>query len=60
MKIYLGALSSIGPGLAVHVEVVAVILALVAGERAPLEHPARILLALALLGPSGAVARIKK
>ena len=54
MIIYLGALSSIGPGLAVHVEVVAVVLALVAGERAPLEHPARILLALALLGPSGA------
>lgn len=56
MIIYLGALSSIGPSLAVHVEVVAVVLALVAGQWAALKHPAGVLLALTLLGPGGAVA----
>jgi hypothetical protein len=52
-KNYLGALSRVGPGLAVNVEVVAVVLALVAGEGTTLQHPAWVLLTFTLFGPGG-------
>ena len=56
-KNYLGALSRVGPGLAVNVEVVAVVLALVAGEGTTLQHPAGVLLTLTLFGPGGTMTR---
>ena len=58
-NVYRFALSGVGPSLAEGVEVETVVLALVAGEGAALQHPARVLLAFALLGPSGTMARIK-
>ncbi len=54
--IYRFAFSSISPSLAVGVKVVTVVLALVAGEGAALQHPAGVLLAFALLGPCGTMA----
>ena len=60
MHNYLGTFSSISPGLAKLVEVSTVVLALVAGQGAALQHPAWVLLTLTLLGPSGAVPVSKK
>jgi hypothetical protein len=53
--VHLVTLSAVRPALAGDVVVVAVVLALVTRQGASLQHPARVLLALTLLGPGGAV-----
>ena len=49
----------VSPGLAHDAEIDAVVVALVAGERTPLQQPARVLQALSQLGPGSALSRTK-